>query len=350
MLIGIILFLLLFTVIALFHEGGHYFAAKKAGIQVLEFGIGFGPKIFSVTKNGTIYSLNLIPILAFVNLAGMDESEKTISNVPEDKKYFSKPPISRFFMAFCGPLMNIVLAFLVLLFTFSFFGMPDSVSNTIGQIQKNSVAEKAGLKAGDTILELNGKKIESMEKAISTIHKTKETPISLKIQRGEKTFNIKAIPQYNEKLKVSLLGFSPLPIYKKVSIIEAFYYSSTQVVAMIGLMFKIIGQLAMGGIAFKDLAGPIGIAQITGKYVNTGAISFLTFFAFLNVNIGVLNLLPLPALDGGHIVFALIEMITKRRVAEDTQKKVHGWGMLVLLTLMFLITINDLLRILQLRQ
>lgn len=347
MLWSIILFLFLFTIIALAHEGGHFFAAKRAGIHVHEFGIGFGPRIFSKKFNGTTYSINLIPILAFVSLAGMDEPKEGEADIPENQKYFARPPIARFMMAFAGPFMNIVLAFLVLCFVFSFYGIPQSVSTTIDQVQSGSIAQNAGILSGDQIIGINGIKAPKMEAVIDTIHKSKDTLVLLKIKRGNKELSFKVTPKYNEKLKVALIGFTPLPVYEKANILKATYSAFIQTFSMVAMMFSIIWMLVTGAVTFGDLAGPVGIAQITSKYASTGIVSLLTFFAFLNVNIGILNLLPLPALDGGHIVFSLWEMITRRRVNEETQKKVHQWGLIALLCLMALVTINDVLRLFQ---
>ncbi len=344
MFISIVSFLIIFTLIALVHEGGHYIAAKRAGMHIPECGIGFGPRLWSFKKGGTVYSLNLIPILAYVNIAGMEESHEEAS-APKEQLYFSKPPLSRLLMAFMGPFMNIMLSFVILSLVFAIVGLPSSLSNKIDQVQAGSIAAKAGLKSGDKIMELNGKKVISMEAVINTIHKSADKEVSLKIQRGESVFVIKATPKYNPKLKVALLGFSPMPIYSKVNVLSAIYYGAQQTFGMILLMFSILWQLLTLGISVRDLAGPVGIAQITGRYASSGMLALLHFTAFLNVNIGVLNLLPLPALDGGHIIFALSEIITKKRVNEETQRRVHQIGLFVLLALMALVTLNDILRI-----
>lgn len=346
MLMSIILFIFIFTTIALAHEGGHYIAAKKAGMRVLEFGIGFGPRLFGKEYKGTVYSINLIPILAFVSIAGMDDSKDfDEKQIPNNEKYFAATPKNKFLMAFTGPLMNIILAFILLSFIFGFFGVPQSISPYIDQVQPGSIAEKSGLKHNDKILELNDQKIIKMENAIDIIHKSANKEVKLKILRGKEVFTIKVIPKYNARFKFAVIGFTPMPVYEKVNPLLAIYYGAKQTLGLIALMFVILFQLITGGISLTDLAGPVGIAQVTGKYANSGFLAFMNFAAFLNVNVGILNLLPLPALDGGHIVFALIEQVTKRPVKEDLQRKVHQWGMIFLLTLMFLVTVNDLLRI-----
>lgn len=344
MLWTIVLFLIVFTIIALVHEGGHFLAAKRAGMAIPECGIGFGPRLFSFKRKDTVYALNLVPILAYVNIAGMEEMSG-VSNIPENQLYFSKPPLARFLMAFAGPFMNIVLSFVVLTLVFAFFGVPKSLSAYVDQVQPNSIAARAGLKSGDQLLAINGMKIEKIETAIALIHKSDGRPVTLKIRRNNAIFSITATPKYNPSLKVSVIGFTPLPTYEKVNFFSALAYGFQQTFAMVTLMFAIIWQLVVGAVSVKDLAGPVGIAQITGRYADSGVLSFLSFFAFLNVNIGVLNLLPLPALDGGHIVFALIELITKKRVNEGVQKKIHQWGLFALLALMAYVTLNDVIRI-----
>ena len=336
----------IFTLIALAHEGGHFFAAKKAGMKVLEFGVGFGPRIFAKEINGTIFSINLIPILAFVSLAGMDESKDIdVNSIPQNERYESKTPLQKISMAFMGPFMNIVLAFVILSFTFAIFGMPKSLSNYVGQVSPKSVAEKSGLKQNDQIIELNGKKNILMPEIIEKIHSSKDKELTFKVLRDGKEVSIKATPKYNEKLKLAVIGFTPKPVYESVNPFMAIVYGAQQTFGMIVMTFFVLAKLITGGISLGDLAGPVGIAQVTGRYAETGIISFLTFFAFLNVNIGVLNLLPLPALDGGHIIFALIEWITRRPVSEKIQKVITQWGMILLLTLMALVTVNDLFRL-----
>lgn len=350
MLVSIILFLFVFTLIAIAHEGGHLIVAKKCGMFVKEFGIGFGPKLFSVNYHNTTYSLNLIPLLAYVSIAGMDDFSITDDpTIPNKMKYFSASPLSRFLMAFSGPLSNILLACIVLFIVFSLFGVPKGASTVIGQVQPNSPAENAGIKAGDQIVSIDGHKYIKIEDAIEYIHNSNGKALRLSLLRssGDKIvpLSISATPKYNAKLKKSFLGFSPSPIYVKVNILESMYYSIEQTVLMVILMFTIIYSLITGAVSFSDLAGPIGIAQITGKYASTGLLSFLHFFAFINVNIGVLNLLPLPALDGGHIMFALWEGLTRRPVKPEVQKKIHQWGLIALLLLMLIVSINDIFRL-----
>lgn len=344
MLISIVCFIIVFTIIALSHELGHYIWARRAGIRVIEFGFGFGPRLFSFTRGNTIFSINLIPILAFVRIAGEGE-EKEDLETPESEKFQAKTPLQKFLTIVAGPLMNLACAVVILSILFSFAGVPSGISNEIGSINKNSVAEKAGLKVGDRLLAINGHSFAKMELTIEFIHQAPEKPLTLTIERAGKKLLLAATPKYNPKLKMSLLGFAPKPIYERVNPLLAVYYGFEQAGAMILMTLAVLGHLIIGGLAITDLAGPIGIAQITGQEVASGFISLVWFTAFLNVNIGVLNLLPLPALDGGRLVFILIEWIRRRPVDPKIEMQINQWGFFALLTIIGLVSVSDIFRL-----
>ena len=344
MLTNIVSFIFVFTLIALAHEIGHLVWAKRAGIKVHELALGFGPRLFSVEKNGTHYSINLVPILGYVKIAGEGELEED-KQCPEAEMFYSKSPSQKFKAIFAGPFMNIVLAFFILCLVFIFAGVPKDLSSEIAVVTKGSPAALAGLKAGDKLMAINGQKFPKMEDAITFIHKSDGKEMTLSIDRAGLPLTIKATPKNNSALKVSLLGFSALPVYEKVNPLMAIYYGAEQTLAMVGLMFVILWQLATGALSLSNLAGPVGIAQVTGRYAQSGLIALLNFTALISVNIGVLNLLPLPALDGGHLVFILLEWVRKKPVDPHLENKIHSWGMAALLTLMGVVTINDLLRL-----
>jgi regulator of sigma E protease len=346
MLISLVSFVIIFTIIALAHEGGHLVMAKRAGIRVFEFGIGFGPRLFSFSRDNTIYSLNLIPILAFVRIAGESDSEEDL-NCPPAESYLTKTPWQKFLTLSAGPVMNLLVALLVLILLAASAGVPSGVSNEIETISRNQPAFKAGLKPGDKLLAINGQAYEKMAEAIEYIHKHPNKPLVLTLDRQGKTLKISATPKLDERLKIGLLGFTPKPVYMRVNPFQAAYYGFEQTVSMILLTLIIVGKLVTGGVSFADLAGPVGIAQITGKYVQSGLASLVYFTAFLNVNIGILNLLPLPALDGGRIVFVIIEWIRKKAVNSKLENQINYWGFIALLTLMALVSAHDILRILR---
>lgn len=344
MLLNIIGFIFVFTIIALSHEIGHFFAAKRAGIRVYELALGFGPRLFGVKRKGTLYAINLIPILGYVKIAGMEDEEE--KDCPEEEKYYNKGIAAKFSVGFFGPFFNFIAAFLIFSFVFSIIGVPYKISNEIAAVVKNSPAEEVGLKEGDVILAIDGEEIDDMEKAIEKIHKSADKRLTLTIKRDIKTFNVMVAPKYDEKMKVALIGFQPKTLYKKVGPFLAIYHGLEQTIAMTALILVILGKLLTGALSIRGLAGPLGIAQITGRYAQSGFLSLLSFTAFLSINIGVLNLLPLPALDGGRLVFVIIEAIRRKPIKIEIENRIHRWGLIFLLGLIFIVTINDFLRIL----
>ena len=327
MLINVLAFVFVFTLIALSHEIGHLVWAKRAGIRVYELALGFGPRLFSVTKNNTIYALNLIPILGYVHIAGEGESPED-KTCPEEEKFYTKTPAQRFKALFAGPLMNVILAFIILTGIFTFVGIPKDLSNEVQTVTKGSPAYSAGLRPGDKLLAVNGKNFPKMEEAIGFIHQSSGKEIRLDILRGADRLSIKATPKYNASMKVALLGFSARPIYSRVSLPSAVYYGFEQTLEMVGLMFFILWQLFSGALSLSNLAGPLGIAQITGKYAHSGIVALLNFTALISVNVGVLNLLPVPAFDGGRLLFILLEWIRRKLLRPDGRVayQVHrGW-------------------------
>ncbi|MDD5593390.1 MAG: RIP metalloprotease RseP [Candidatus Margulisbacteria bacterium] len=346
MLISVISFVIVFTVIALAHEAGHLLMAKRAGIRVFEFGVGFGPRIFSFKIKDTVYSLNLIPVLAFVRIAGEADTEEDRA-CPEAERYQSKSPWQKFKTLVAGPAMNLLVALIVLIVLSLIAGVPTGVSNEIEAVNKNQPAAAAGLKAGDKLLAINGQPYPKMAEAIEYIHKHSNKPLRLRVERQGKALELTATPKYNEQLKVGLLGFSPKPVYSRANPAQAIYYGFQQTASMILLTLLIVGKLITGGVSVSDLAGPVGIAQITGKYAQTGLVSLIYFTAFINVNIGILNLLPIPALDGGRIVFVLIEWIRRKPVEPKLENQINYWGFIALLALMALVSAHDILRILR---
>jgi regulator of sigma E protease len=346
MLISIISFVIIFTIIAVAHEGGHLIMAKRAGIRVFEFGVGFGPRLFSTTRGNTIYSINLIPILAFVRIAGEGETEEDL-NCPEAERYQAKTPWQKFLTLVAGPLMNLLVALLVLIILALFAGVPSGVSNEVGTVNKNQPAFNAGLRPGDKLLAIDNHAYPKMTAAIEYIHSHPNKALLLTLERQGKALKVTATPKLDERLKIGLLGFSPKPVYSRVNPFQAIYYGFGQTISMTLLTLIIVGKLVTGGVSLTDLAGPVGIAQITGKYAQSGLVSLIYFTAFINVNIGILNLLPLPALDGGRVVFVIIEWVRKKAVDSKLENLINYWGFVALLSLMALVSVHDVLRILR---
>ncbi|MEE8638432.1 MAG: RIP metalloprotease RseP [Candidatus Margulisiibacteriota bacterium] len=345
MLLTLISFIFVFTIITIVHEGGHLYFAKRAGIRVHEFGIGFGPTLFSFKKNNTTYKINLLPILGYVKIAGIDTEDPQEKETPDNEKYFNKTVGQKFSSIFAGPVMNLVLGFAIFSFIFMIIGVPIGISNEISAVSPGSEAVKIGLQAGDHLISIDGKTYENAEDAVRVIHQSADKELQLGIKREGKHLTLKATPSYNKRLKIALIGFSLKPVYEKVNPIKAIYYGFKETVGLLLLILTLLGRLLVGKLSFGDIAGPVGIAQITGQYARHGILSLLSFLAFFSVNVAVINLLPIPALDGGRIFFVILEAIRRKPISIEKENKVHYAGLFVLLGLLAILTVKDVIRI-----
>lgn len=347
MLMTVLAFVIVFTIVVLVHEGGHFFFSRIADIQVLELGLGLGPRIASKIKDGTRYSLNLLPLGGFIRLAGMNPEEETDGNdtpYPPNKGYMAKKPLQKFLSVFGGPFMNIVFGFAIFIVVFMIVGSPH-ITTTIDQIIPKSPAEIAGLRPGDQLAELNGQSITDMKEAIGHIHKSQGEAMKFKVIRGEKSFFIDIKPKFDKDMGVSLIGFSPKTEYSRTSLPEAIVKAFEKTWAITLLIITALAGLITGKISLFELAGPVGIAQATGEYAKTSLISLIQFMAFLSINLGVVNLLPIPALDGGRAVFIILEAIRRKTIDLAVENKIHTYGFVFLLSIILIVTVGDILRI-----
>lgn len=346
-LISAVSFVFVFIIVALAHEMGHFIWAKRSGIRVLEFGIGYGPTLFKKRVGETVYSINLIPILAFVRLAGIDEETEDEKDVPQDQKYFARSPWDKFRAIASGPAMNICLGFLIYSVLAATAGLP-ALSPRIEKVMDDSPALRAGLRRGDVIAGFNGKKADDMSAVIDTIHKSFGTTVVLNVLRDGRAIDIKATPMYDKKYKVGLLGFSLSTQYKKFAPAEAVWAGAEKTASIMIAVIVVFFQLITGKVSIADLAGPIGIAQFSGQAAMSGFATLMNLTAFISINLGVLNLLPIPALDGGRLVFVFLEWVRRKPINIDAENRVHQWGLVALLALMAIVSFNDIARLIRL--
>lgn len=339
-------FVLLFFIVALAHEIGHFVWAKKAGIRVLELGVGFGPSIFRKKIENTVYSLNMIPVLAFVRLAGLDEESPDEAACPDNEKYFSKSPYLKFRSIVAGPLMNLLLGFFIFLALSLTSGLPSgNILNRIGNVDANSPAQASGIVKGDVISSIDGINFASMTKLVDYIHSRPGIMLDLEIMRNGRLLHLKCAPKMNSRYGIGVLGISFEQEFVKHGIFESIYISAEKTSSLIIAIIKVFIKLIIGRISLASLAGPIGIAQLGGAAASQGLVMFLLFTAFLSINLGVLNLLPIPALDGGRLVFILIEAARKKTIDIEIENRIHQWGLAILLIFIFAVSINDIFRI-----
>jgi len=351
----IIVFIIILGILVLIHELGHFIAAKKQGIMVEEFGFGYPPRLFGIKKGETLYSINLIPIGGFVKLHGEEYGESDKKKLFIKERAFSyKKPWQKSLVVVAGAVSNFILGWVLISFLF-IQGIPAPTDKVfIEQVQKNSPAAQAGIKEKDTVIKISNNSqqfsIKSTNDFISLTKKFAGEKIVLTIIRNDQEKKISIVPRKNPPSGQGPLGITITNFVEKkypwyqapfYGLIEAFNITRMIVVEIIKTLLLLI--------SFKkpsvDITGPIGIARFTGQAIKFGSNAIMELVALLSLNLAVINLLPFPALDGGHLVLNLYEWITRKRVNKTFEKYLNFFGFLLLLTLVVLISINDIIKI-----
>lgn len=364
MLITIIIFFLILSILVLIHEAGHFFTAKFFNIKVEEFGFGLPPRVFGFKRGETVYSINLLPIGGFVKLFGEDEagagrpSFKVQSSKfkvkDESRAFYARPVWQRATVVFAGVFMNFILAVSIISILFSVVGVATPGKNVIvDAVLKNSPAAISGLKTGDTIISIDNINISAPTDLVTYTKKHLGEPIKLRIKdKGLKTKDITVTPRkvYPKNEGAMGISISQTTLIKKYPWYQAPFVGTKEVLNqsyLIGQgLVTVVLQLVTKGSVPKDVAGPIGIAQLTGTVVSIGLPAVLSFIALLSINLAIINVLPIPALDGGRLFFILVEGFMGKKVNPKVENYAHAIGMAVLLGLIALITIHDLIRVL----
>lgn len=358
-MVTILIFLLILTVLVLIHEAGHFFVAKKLGIKVEEFGFGIPPRIFGIKRGETLYSINWLPIGGFVKLYGEDSAGS--GRVGKEKApikdlsraFFARPSWQRGLVIFAGVFMNFVLAVVIISYLFGVTGVSlpgDKV--IITGVASSSPAAQAGLKVGDIVKSVNGTALTNPDQLTSFTSSHLGEKLTLVVQRedGQSQEIIvsprKDYPQGQGPMGISI---SPNVITKKypwyqapvIGTIEATKTSWMILVSLGSTVFDLFTKAQVPA----GVAGPVGIAQLTGQFVQVGPIAVLSLMSLLSLNLAILNILPIPALDGGRLFFILIEMVTRKKVNSRYEGYAHAVGMALLLGLIAVITIHDLARL-----
>ena len=343
----IIWFVLILGLIILVHEFGHFIFAKWAGVYVYEFSIGMGPKIWSKKgKNGeTEYCIRAIPLGGFVSLAGEEvNDDKTVA---KDRKLYNKNFIQRFFIMFAGAMNNFILCFVLLLVSAFIYG---SVSQTpvINSVNEEYPAYEAGVKVGDTILSIDGDKVSSWSEVQLLIQTAKGEEIELALlgeDGNERVVKLTPEKVDNEDGTTSYVVGVGMGGKVEKGFVTSIKYAVETTGSLFKLMIVTVKELFTGGVAVKELSGPVGIYTVVGQQAKEGIQSILYLIAFLSINVGVINLIPFPAFDGGRILFLIIEKIFKKPIPVKVENMVNSIGFLLLIALMLYVTFNDILRL-----
>lgn len=346
-IINLLLFVLILGIIVLVHEFGHFIWAKIAGVYVYEFAIGMGPKLFSVKKGETEYSVRAIPIGGFCQMAGEDLGDDDDNDVPKDRRLQSKTAWQRFLIMFFGPMNNFILAVILLFFIALIWG-GTTMDPVITSVEKNSAASEAGFVRGDKVIEVNDHKISTSDDLslyLAIADPTKKSEIIVESSSGEeKTYNIKPKKVKVKGQEAYRYGIE-IKQKKTHGFLEALTYTYKKTISIFKQMFITVGYLFTGGIKLSQLSGPVGIYSIVGQTSKSGIANIIYLMAFLSVNVGFINLLPIPAFDGGHILFIIIEKIKGSPVNPELENKIHTVFLMLLMLLMLVITFNDVLRL-----
>ncbi len=417
MVTTILAFIIVFGSLVFFHELGHFIFAKRAGILVREFAIGFGPKLFHAQKGETLYTIRLLPLGGYVRMAGEDfdsielqpgyrvglrtnengeaiklylaetlddpdvfyiqveradlkhdmyiegydeeevwhrievskeamvvEQGETLRIAPYERQFESKSLGHRTMTIFAGPLFNFILAFFLFVAIGFIAGVPTN-EPIIADVQEQSAAKDGGLQSGDYIVSVDGEPVEKWTAFADYVRKHPEVELNLIVEREGKEIPLTVIPT---KLEEAGQAYGQVGAWAALTlekgIWKSFVYGGEQTVYWFKKIFEILGQLVTGQFTIDALTGPVGIYKATEEVAKYGVINIMNFAAILSINLGIMNLLPLPALDGGRLFFFGIEAVRGRPVSREKEGMVHFIGIVLLLVLMVVVTWNDIQR------
>ena len=356
-------FLILIMIVVFIHEYGHYYFAKRYGVAVTDFSIGFGKEIFGWNdKSGTRWKICWIPLGGYVkffgdrNVFSQADQEKLIEKYNEEdrkKLFVLKPLYQRALIVFGGPLANFLLALLIFFSIYTFAGK-DFTPAMINEVQKDSPAMIGGLKQNDIILEIDGNEVKSIMDVSKFITLSTDDFIDFKVKRSYDEILLKVKPKMvlsvdnlGNKINKRIVGIK-LSAYNneinhvKLGPAQAIYHAANEVYFVSISSLKYIGAMIFGKADTSQLGGPIRIAKISGQVAEFGLLAFVSMMAYISISLGLINLFPIPMLDGGHLMFYAFEKVLGRPLSQKTQEGFFRIGMFLLLTLMIFTTFNDL--------
>jgi regulator of sigma E protease len=339
-------FLFVLGVLVFVHELGHFLMARRLGVRVLTFSLGFGPKILKVKRGNTDYCISAIPLGGYVSMAGMSPEEARGAS----DEFLSKSKWERFQVLAAGPAMNIVLAILVM-WAVLYQGAPVPVVGAAMHPQVRDVApgdpaDLGGIEAGDVILAIDGEPVSQAD-LLARVGRSAGTPLSLTVRRDGRTQDVAVTPVEREDRAVIGVGLWPTEMrVVEPDLMEAFRMSLARNYEWSGLIFRTLVGLLTADTSPRQLVGPIGIAQLSGAASESGWLSLFTLMAMISLNLGILNLLPIPVLDGGHILVLGLEGVARRDFSARVKERMLQTGYVALMVLMGTVIYMDLTRIL----
>jgi regulator of sigma E protease len=339
----------------LVHELGHFLLAKLSGVAVLRFSIGFGPRVVGRRIGETEYVLSLVPLGGYVKMLGEDEEggDSAVAAAERERSFAAQPLYKRFAIVLAGPVFNLGFAWIALVLVAGSYGvLKASQEPRVGGVTPGLPAARSGIRSGDRVLSVDGQAVDTWEALAERILSSGGRPVTLRLRRGEEILEVAVTPerQVNRNLfgedlgEVYRIGIERAMETESVSWAAAPWVAAQQTWFYGELVALSLAKMLLGKISVRELGGPITIARVAGERAQGGLKALLEFMAFLGVNLAVLNLLPIPVLDGGHLLFFAIEAVTRRPVQARTREMAQQVGLFVLVSLMLFAMYNDISR------
>ncbi len=350
---NIISFAIVLGVLIFVHEFGHFLLAKLMGVGVEKFSLGFGPRIVGKKIGMTEYLISAIPLGGYVKMVGespgkeLDESLLPLS-------FLHKSLFKRSLIVLAGPVFNVLLSVAIFFVFFQVSGLP-IMKPEVGEVQEGMPAHKGGIRPGDRVVSIDAKPVTRWEEMADLIRQSSGRPLRIEILRDERTVLVKVVPKllssrdlFGEQVEKYVIGLtaSGAVTVRRLNPFQSATQGVLQTWQIAKLTVLAIGKIITGTISAKTLGGPIMIAQLAGQQAEAGIINLIFFIALLSVNLGIINLLPIPVLDGGHLLFFLIEAVSRRPLNLKTREVAQQVGIFVLILLMIFVFYNDIARIL----
>jgi len=345
--------ILVFGLMVMVHELGHFLVAKRSGIKILEFAFGIGPKVFGIKGKETLYSIRIFPLGGFVRFLSAEEIEDDDDDVISrqellSRSFESKSIWKKMSVIVAGPLMNFILGAVLFIMVFAWFGVPVASSdNIIGSTMENKPASLAGLAAGDRILAVNGITTPDWTAVTEQIHSRPGEKVSFKIEKAQtkQVVTMDITPEYDPQSGRGLIGITPNVVNQKVSVLKSAQYGLQQTVQFTQMIVTYIVQMITGKIPV-ELSGPVAVAQVIGEGARQGLSNLLSLTGILSIQFGILNLLPIPALDGGQLAVLSYEGIRRKPINAEKKGWIQLTGFVLLMALMIAVTYKDIVNLL----
>lgn len=348
----VLMFVVVLSVLVFFHELGHYLAARSVGVRVTAFSIGFGKELWGWNdKHGTRWKVALVPLGGYVQMFG-DNDTKEMTEEEKEEAFLEKGVWQRIWVVFAGPFANFLLA-AVLLMGLMYSG-EEVLAPNVGTVIENSAAEAGGMQEGDIILSMDGTPVYSWDDVVAGIAASQGEPMAITLERNAQAMQLNIAPKVEErkslmgeKVIIPFLGVSPAGDVNVIehSLGESAVLGVTKTYELTSRIVEGIGKIITGSVSAKNVGGPVMIAEVAGKAGSQGWYSLIMFMVIISINLGLINLFPIPVLDGGHLLFYFIEAARGKPLGEKAQEYGYRVGMALILMLMFLAIGNDIMRV-----